>query len=143
MKIKKSYIEKAHAYGLYVDRTDGTVYPAIPRDEFIRKVETLYPLRSLRLNHCQAQIVYCSYSSEFNCAPIILQSYLTYVAMYLPSTDRLFVFDYYSPTTRQHISKFKNELQRTALKTLQFNCYRRVRGKNGIRIEYEPFIPFT
>ena len=143
MKIKKSYIEKAHADGLYVDRTDGTVYPAIPRDEFFRKVETLTPVRMDRLNYCQAQIVYCAYSDEFNTNPILLKSYLTYVAMYLPSTDRLFVFDYYSPTTCQHINKFKNELRRNYLKALQFNCYRRVRGKNGSRIEYEPFIPFT
>jgi hypothetical protein len=63
--------------------------------------------------------------------------------MYLPSTDRLFVFDYYSTTTCQHISKFKNELRRNYMKALQFNCYRRVRCKNGSRIEYEPFIPFT
>ncbi len=143
MKITKSYIEKAHANGLYVDRTYGITYPAIPRDEFFRKVETLIPVRKDSLNYCQAQIVYCAYSDEFNTNPILLKSYLTYVAMYLPSTDRLFVFDYYSPTTCLHISKFKDELGRNHLKALRFNCYRRVRGKNGSRIEYEPFIPFT
>ena len=145
MRISKKQIEEAHKNGLYIDRLTGETYPAIPRQEFINKVEKLYPHHSERLFHCQARIVYCEYSTEFNCAPILLQSYNTYVAMYMPTTDRLFVFDYYSPNTCQHIAKFNNfiKLFSSYWKVPQFNCYRRVRDKNGSHIEYEPFIPFT
>ena len=143
MRISKKQIEEAHKNGLYIDRLTGETYPAITHQEFINKVEKLQPHHSERLYYCQARIVYCEYSPEFDCNPILLQSYNTYVAMYLPETDRLFVFDYYSSTTCQHIAKFKNYFRGVYWKVLQFNCYRRVRDKNGSHIEYEPFIPFT
>ena len=30
MRVTKEYIESAHAKGCYVDRSDGTIYPAVP-----------------------------------------------------------------------------------------------------------------
>lgn len=143
MKLTKEYIANAHAKGCYVDRSDGTIYPGVPLFSFMNGIHDLTIARTERLNYCKAEICYCDYSEFFKCRPILLRSYSTFVAVYIPATDRLFVFDYYSPTTCQHISKFKNELRRNYLKALQFNCYRRVKGKNGSRIEYEPFIPFT
>ena len=35
MKVTKEYIESAHAQGCYVDRSDGTIYPATPRPIFL------------------------------------------------------------------------------------------------------------
>lgn len=37
---------------------------------------------------------------------IILKSYNTYVAVYMKNISTLYVFDYYSATTSQHVSKF-------------------------------------
>ena len=143
MRVTKEYIENAHAKGYYVDRSDGTIYPATPRTTFFDAVEDLTITRHERLNYCQALICYCDYSEFFKCHPILLRSYSTFVAVYIPLTDRLFVFDYYSPTTCQHIAKFRVWLRDNYYRVLNFPIYRRVRDKQGSHIEYEPFIPFV
>ena len=143
MRVTKEYIENAHAQGCYVDRSDGTIYPATPRTTFFNAVDDLTITRHERLNYCQADICYCDYSEFFKCSPILLRSYSTFVAAYIPTTDLLFVFDYYSPTTCQHIAKFRAWLRYNYYRVLNFPIYRRVRDKQGSHIEYEPFIPFV
>ena len=143
MKLTKEYIDNAHAKGCYVDRSDGTIYPATPRTTFFNAVDDLTITRHERLNYCQADICYCDYSEFFKCSPILLRSYSTFVAVYIPTTDRLFVFDYYSNTTTQHIAKFRVWLRNHYYRVLSFSIYRRVRDKQGSHIEYEPFIPFV
>ena len=56
-----------------------------------------------RLYYCKAQII-CPDFSDF----MILQSYSTIAAAYQYSTAILWVFDFYSHTTAQHIAKFRN-----------------------------------
>lgn len=56
-----------------------------------------------RLYFCKAWIINPD-NSDF----IILQSYSTIVAAFQRSTGILWVFDYYSSTTVQHIAKFRN-----------------------------------
>lgn len=56
-----------------------------------------------QLYSCKAWI-FMPDNSEF----IILQSYTTIVAAYQRTTKILWVFDYYSNTTVQHVSKFQN-----------------------------------
>lgn len=143
MKPTKEYIENAHAKGCYVDRSDGTIYPAVPRFTFMNAIHELTISYSVRLYHCKAEICLCNYSGFFKCCPILLRSYSTFVAVYIPLTDRLFVFDYYSPTTSQHIAKFRVWLREHYHSVLNFLTYRRVRDKQGSHIEYEPFIPFV
>ena len=56
-----------------------------------------------RLYNCKAWI--CETDSfDF----IVLQSYSSIVAAYQPTTRILWVFDFYSNTTAQHIAKFRN-----------------------------------
>ena len=143
MKLTKEYIANAHAKGCYVDRSDGTIYPAIPRTTFLNAVDELTINYSVRLYYCKAEICLCNYSEFFKCSPILLRSYATFVAVYIPTTDRLFVFDYYSNTTSQHIAKFRVWLRNHYYRVLNFPIYRRVRDKQGSHIEYEPFIPFV
>lgn len=143
MRVTKEYIESAHAQGCCVDRSDGTIYPATPRNTFVAAVEDLTITHHERLNYCQADICYCDYSEFFKCNPILLRSYSTFVAVYIPTTDRLFAFDYYSNTTSQHIAKFRVWLRNHYYRVLNFPIYRRVRDKQGSHIEYEPFIPFV
>lgn len=143
MRVTKEYIASAHAKGCYVSRFDGTIYPAVPRATFLDAVEDLTIVRTERLNYCNADICYCEYSEFFMCHPILLRSYTTFVAVYIPTTDRLFVFDYYSPTTSQHLAKFRVWLRNHYYRVLNFPIYRRVRDKKGSHIEYEPFIPFV
>lgn len=143
MKVSKEYIEKAHAQGCYVDRSDGTIYPATPRTTFLNAVNELTHSYGVRLYHCKAEIFLCDYSDFFKCCPILLRSYATFVAIYIPNTDRLFVFDYYSNTTTQHIAKFRKFLNANYFRVIKFPIYRRVRDKQGSHIEYEPFIPFV
>lgn len=143
MKLTKEYIANAHAQGCYVDRSNGTIYPAVPRATFLNAVNELIIYRHERLNYCQADICYCDYSEFFKCNPILLRSYSTFVAVYIPATDRLFVFGYYSATTSQHIAKFRRWLRDNYCRVLNFPIYRRVRDKQGSHIEYEPFIPFV
>lgn len=59
-----------------------------------------------RLYHCKAWIIKPDFS-EF----LILQSYSTIVAAYQFSTGVLWVFDFYSNTTAQHVAKFRNWLR--------------------------------
>ena len=143
MRVTKEYIENAHAKGCYVDRSDGTIYPATPRTTFLNAVNELTVSYSVRLYYCKAEICLCDYSEFFKCRPILLRSYSTFVAVYIPTTDRLFVFDYYSNTTSQHIAKFRVWLRDNYYRVLNFPIYRRVRDKQGSHIEYEPFIPFV
>ncbi len=56
-----------------------------------------------QLYYCKAWI-FTPDNSEF----IILQSYNTIVAAYQRTTRILWVFDHYSNTTTQHVSKFRN-----------------------------------
>lgn len=143
MKPTKEYIANAHAKGCYVDRSDGTIYPAVPLFTFMNGIHDLTIARTERLNYCKAEFCYCDYSEFFKCSPILLRSYSTFVAVYIPTTDRLFVFDYYSVTTSQHIAKFRVWLRNNYYRVLNFPIYRRVRDKQGSHLEYEPFIPFV
>lgn len=61
-----------------------------------------------RLYYCKAW-VFMPDNSDF----IILQSYSTVVAAYQFSTGILWVFDFYSNTTAQHVSKFRNWIRYT------------------------------
>lgn len=56
-----------------------------------------------QLYTCKAW-VYMPDNSDF----IILQSYTTIVAAFQRSTGILWVFDFYSHTTAQHVAKFRN-----------------------------------
>lgn len=56
-----------------------------------------------QLYSCKAWILHPDFS-DF----LILQSYSTIVAAYQFSTGILWVFDFYSHTTAQHIAKFRN-----------------------------------
>lgn len=56
-----------------------------------------------QLYSCKAWIIQPD-NSEF----VILQSYTTIVAAYQRTTKILWVFDHYSNTTAQHVSKFRN-----------------------------------
>ena len=59
-----------------------------------------------RLYYCKAWIIKPDFS-DF----LILQSYSTIVAAYQFSTGILWVFDFYSHTTAQHIAKFRNYIR--------------------------------
>lgn len=56
-----------------------------------------------RLYYCKAWIIHPDFS-DF----LILQSYSTIVAAYQFATGILWVFGFYSNTTAQHVSKFRN-----------------------------------
>lgn len=56
-----------------------------------------------RLYFCKAWII-----NPCNSDFIMLQSYLTIVAVYQRTTGILWVFDFYSNTTASHIAKFRN-----------------------------------
>lgn len=77
------------------------------RSEIVKDVESLADLHlggyKSRLHYCKAWIIHPDFS-DF----IILQSYSTIVAAYQYSTKILWVFDHYSNTTAQHVSKFLN-----------------------------------
>lgn len=60
-------------------------------------------IKSIRLYHCTAWRISSNYSKW-----ILLQSYKTIAAAYDKTTDILYVFDYYSRTTCQHVAKFQN-----------------------------------
>lgn len=59
-----------------------------------------------RLYSCKAR-VYMPDNSDF----IILKSYLTIVAAFQRTTGILWVFDFYSNTTAQHVAKFRNYIR--------------------------------
>ena len=77
------------------------------RSEIVKDAEYFADLHSggykKRLYYCRAQIIYPVFS-DF----IILQSYSTIVAAYQRTTGILWVFDFYSNTTAQHVAKFRN-----------------------------------
>lgn len=59
-----------------------------------------------QLYYCKAWI-FMSDNSDF----LILQSYSTIVAAFQRTTGILWVFDFYSNTTAQHVAKFRNWLR--------------------------------
>lgn len=77
------------------------------KTELINKVLEAYTLEvklsETQLNSCQAWLtnVFINGKRYF-----ILRSYNTLVAVYSCMTDIVYVFDYYSSTTCQHVSKF-------------------------------------
>lgn len=86
-----------------------------------------------QLYNCKAW-VYMPCNSDF----IILQSYSTIVAAFQRSTCILWVFDYYSHTTAQHIAKFQNwiryEFQTGWSRPYKVNLYNDSRtGKRAAR----------
>ena len=79
------------------------------RSDIVKTVENQSDLHlggyKKRLYYCKAQIIYPDFS-DF----LILKSYSTIVAAYQISTGILWVFDFYSNTTVQHIAKFRTWL---------------------------------
>lgn len=59
-----------------------------------------------RLDNCKAWTIQSKYSKW-----VLLQSYFKTVAAYDEITDILYVFEYYSHTTCQHVAKFQNWLK--------------------------------
>ena len=62
-----------------------------------------YNVYATRLYHCKAEIIDSMFSRW-----ILLKSYSTLAAGYDRITGTLYVFDYYSHTTCQHVAKFRN-----------------------------------
>ena len=79
-----------------------------------------------RLYYCKAWIIHPEFS-DF----LILQSYSTIVAAYQYSTAILWVFGFYSNTTAEHISKFRNWLCNNY--NIGWNYPRKVNLYNGYR----------
>ena len=81
------------------------------RSDIVKTVENQSDLHlggyKKRLYYCTAWIIKPDFS-DF----LILQSYSTIVAGYQFSTGILWVFGYYSVTTAQHVSKFRNWISR-------------------------------
>lgn len=77
------------------------------RSDIVKAVEQQSSLHvggsKSRLYYCMAWIIKPDFS-DF----LILQSYRTIVAAYQRTTKILWVFDHYSNTTAQHVSKFRN-----------------------------------
>ena len=75
------------------------------RSDIVKAVESQSDLHLggyiKRLYSCKAWILHPDFS-DF----LILQSYSTVVAAFQFSTDILWVFDFYSNTTSQHVAKF-------------------------------------
>ena len=75
-------------------------------DQVLEAYYSGYPrTHTERLYTCKARIVYVE-SSDW----LVLQSYATVVAAYQYSTGILWVFNFYSNTTAQHIAKFRTWL---------------------------------
>ena len=90
MKPTKDYIARAYDCECYVDRSDGTIYPATPRATFLNAVNELIITRQEQLNYCNAKICYC-YSSLFS-PPPTAYSYSTIIAPPLPSTLQSLIY---------------------------------------------------
>ena len=78
-------------------------------EQFLSIVRTFEPTAEpVKFRSCQAHIVFGSVTDEFGFERYVslLRSYSTYVAMYDRFTDTVYVFDYYSATTSQHVAKF-------------------------------------
>lgn len=75
------------------------------RNELIKSATFMfinYPdIKLTRLYHCTAWVMQSNYSKW-----ILLQSYNTFAAAYDKNTEILYVFNYYSSTTSQHVAKF-------------------------------------
>lgn len=65
-----------------------------------------YPVSFKRLYNCKAIIVHVEYTEW-----LVLKSYEKVVAAFQVSTGILWVFDFYSHTTAQHVAKFCKWLQ--------------------------------
>ena len=80
------------------------------RSDIVKAVENQSTLHvggsKSRLYYCTAWIIKPDFS-DF----LILQSYSTIVAAFQYSTGILWVFDFYSHTTSQHIAKFRNYIR--------------------------------
>lgn len=75
-------------------------------DQVLEAYYSGYPrTHTERLYACKARIVYVE-SSDW----LVLQSYASVVAAYQYSTGILWVFNFYSNTTSQHIAKFRTWL---------------------------------
>lgn len=99
----------------------------VTRENFLKAVSELKVIKSERLNTCQAYIETCDYNPTFNDTPILLRSYNTHVAMFLPKSNTLFVFDYYSATTNTtHIPKFANKF--VVLRRINLYYRKRIKG---------------
>lgn len=73
-------------------------------DQVLEAYYSGYPrTHTERLYTCKARIVHVD-DSDF----LVLQSYASVVAAYQFSTGILWVFNFYSNTTAQHIAKFRN-----------------------------------
>ena len=79
-----------------------------------------------QLYSCKAWILHPDFS-DF----LILQSYSTIVAAYQYSTAILWVFDFYSHTTSQHIAKFRNYIKYNY--NIGWNCPKTVNLYNDSR----------
>lgn len=91
-----------------------------------------------RLYSCRAVIYQSDLPSlTLHDRPIILMSYTTVVAAYLPHNGRLYAFDYYSPTTCQHICKFERWLKERHHDVTRINLYHRKRNKSGSYLVYD------
>lgn len=75
-------------------------------DAVIKEYERAIKSQIEHLYSCKAWI-FMPDNSDF----LILQSYSTVVATYQCSTGILWVFDFYSNTTAQHVAKFRNWLR--------------------------------
>lgn len=105
--------------------------------EFVKEIEGLYFTHSVRLYTCNAKVMLATPSLALHDRPIILMSYTTVVATYLPHNSRLYVFNYYSPTTCQHVSKFERWLKERHHDVTRINLYHRKRNKNGSYLVYD------
>ena len=74
------------------------------RTELIKMTNNATQIKETRLANCSAYIVLAEL--ENGRAVDILKSYRTLVAIFSRRTGTLYVFDYYSATTYQHIYKF-------------------------------------
>lgn len=105
--------------------------------KFVKEIESLDTSVAKRLYRCNAMICGLSYSPTLNDTPTALVSYNTCVAVYLPHNSRLYVFDYYSPTTCQHVCKFERWLRERYHYVVRINLYHRKRNKNGSYLVYD------
>ena len=105
--------------------------------EFVNEVESLYVTHFSRLYHCQAKVCKMTPSPTLHDTPIALLSYDTCVAVYLPHNSRLYVFNYYSTTTCQHICKFERWLRERHHDVVRINLYHRKRNKYGSYLVYD------
>lgn len=62
--------------------------------------------RTNKLYYCQAEII-----SQFGEMYTALKSYNTVVAVYSGEHNAIYVFEYYSATTCQHVAKFRKYMQ--------------------------------